>query len=92
MSGLQSLKNKSLENTEVKAEYDSLEAEFKLISTLLAMRASAGLTQLQVAERMGTRESNISRLEQGTGNPTIKTLMKYAQACGCELSLSFTHA
>ncbi|WP_281188871.1 helix-turn-helix domain-containing protein [Vibrio harveyi] len=92
MSNLRSLKNKALANPEVKAEYDALESEFKYINTLLSMRESAGLTQSEVAERMGTKESNVSRLETGAGNPTLKTLMKYAQACGCQLSLGFTHA
>ncbi|GEK15425.1 hypothetical protein [Aliivibrio fischeri] len=45
MSSLQSLKKKSLANSEVKAEYDMLESEFKFINTLLSMRESAGLTQ-----------------------------------------------
>lgn len=92
MSSLKSLKDKALSNAEVKTEYDALKSEFQFISTLLTMRESAGLTQQQVAERMGTKESNISRLEKGTSNPTIKTLVKYAKACGCELNLSFRHA
>ncbi|WP_323131681.1 helix-turn-helix domain-containing protein [Vibrio algarum] len=53
------------------------------------MRQNAGLTQYEVAERMGTKEANISRLEKGNGNPTIKTLTKYAKACGCQLDLSY---
>lgn len=92
MNNLQSLKKKALSNPKVKAEYEALEPEFKFIDTLLSMRESAGLTQLEVAERMGTKESNVSRLEKGTGNPTIKTLMKYAKACGCQLDFGFTHA
>ncbi|EHK6027580.1 helix-turn-helix transcriptional regulator [Vibrio parahaemolyticus] len=92
MSNLQSLKKKALANPEVKAEYDALESEFSVISTLLSMRETAGLTQSQVAERMGTKESNISRLEKGTGNPTIKTLMKYAKACGYRLDFGYRHA
>ncbi|WP_070971806.1 helix-turn-helix domain-containing protein [Vibrio sonorensis] len=92
MNNLKSLKQKALTNPEVKAEYDALEEEFNFIHILLSMRESAGLTQQQVAERMGTKEANISRLEKGTGNPTVKTLMKYAKACGCQLDLSFRHA
>ncbi|ENG7506239.1 helix-turn-helix transcriptional regulator [Vibrio parahaemolyticus] len=92
MSNLQSLKKKALADPKVKAEYDALEPEFNVISTLLSMRETAGLTQSQVAERMGTKESNVSRLEKGTGNPTIKTLMKYAKACGCQLDFGFRHA
>ncbi|MEH6825735.1 MAG: helix-turn-helix transcriptional regulator [Motiliproteus sp.] len=54
----------------------------------LKMRHAAGLTQEQVAERMGTRKSNISRLEKGT-NATVGTLEKYAKACGYHLSVGF---
>ncbi|OCA52425.1 helix-turn-helix domain-containing protein [Photorhabdus namnaonensis] len=85
MSSLKSLKSKALANPNVKAEYDALEPEFELINTLLRMRHAAGLTQNQVAQRMGTKEANISRLEKGNGNPTFKTLLNYAKACNCEL-------
>jgi transcriptional regulator with XRE-family HTH domain len=51
------------------------------------MRSKAGFTQAQVAERMGTSKSNISRLEHGNSNPSWSTLLKYAHACGFELSL-----
>ncbi|WP_391528339.1 helix-turn-helix domain-containing protein [Photorhabdus akhurstii] len=89
MSSLKSLKSKALSNPDVKAEYDALEPEFELINTLLRMRHAAGLTQNQVAQRMGTKEANISRLEKGNGNPTLKTLLNYAKACNCELHFGF---
>ncbi|MCG3469828.1 helix-turn-helix domain-containing protein [Xenorhabdus bovienii] len=89
MSSLKTLKSKALANPDVKAEYDALEPEFELINTLLRMRYAAGLTQDQVAQRMGTKEANISRLESGNGNPTLKTLLNYAKACDCELSFDF---
>jgi len=89
---LQALKAKAFANPEVKQAYEDLEPEFELINTLLRMRNAAGLTQDQVAERMGTKEANISRLEKGRGNPTLKTLMNYAKACNCELSFGYKHA
>ncbi|WP_350939753.1 helix-turn-helix domain-containing protein [Vibrio metschnikovii] len=89
---LQALKAKAFSNPEVKQAYDELEPEFELINTLLRMRNAAGLTQDQVAERMGTKEANVSRLEKGRGNPTLKTLMSYAKACNCELSFGYKHA
>lgn len=92
MTSLQSLRNKALSNVEVKAEYEALGDEFELISTLLRMRQTAGLTQQEVAERMGTKEGNISRLEKGNGNPTLKTLMNYAKACRCKLHVDFNAA
>ncbi|AFT97439.1 transcriptional regulator [Vibrio parahaemolyticus] len=92
MSRLQALKAKALQNPDVKQAYDELGPEFELIDTLLSMREEAGLTQQQVAERMGTKEGNISRLEKGKGNPTLKTLLGYAKACGCQLNFGYKHA
>lgn len=85
---LQTLKKRALTNPEVKAEYDNLEAEFTLIDQLISMRTQAGLTQEQVAERMNTQKSNISRLERGNSNSSWATLMKYANACGFDLLLN----
>lgn len=89
MSELDILIEEGLKNPEVKAEYDALESEFNIINTLLEMRSKAGLTQSEVAQRMGTQKNNVSRLEAGKGNPTIKTLENYAKACGCGLNLSY---
>ncbi|EJL3949862.1 helix-turn-helix transcriptional regulator [Vibrio parahaemolyticus] len=84
---LQKLKQRALANAEVKSEYDKLESEFSFIDQLLTMRTKAGLTQEQVAERMHTQKSNVSRLEKGNANPSWSTLLKYAHACGFELTL-----
>ncbi|EXJ12421.1 helix-turn-helix domain-containing protein [Nitrincola nitratireducens] len=84
---LQSLKQRALANADVKTEYDNLESEFSLIDQLLSMRTTAGLTQEQVAERMQTQKSNVSRLERGNSNPSWSTLLKYAHACGYELTI-----
>lgn len=84
---LQKLKHRALANAEVKNEYDKLESEFNFIDQLLTMRTQAGLTQEQVAERMHTQKSNVSRLEKGNSNPSWSTLLKYAHACGFELTL-----
>lgn len=84
---IQNLKNKALENPKVKKEYDKLEAEFELIDTLLFMRKKSGLTQDEIAKKMGTQKSNISRLEKGSSNPSWKTLQNYAHACGFEIHM-----
>ncbi|MBD2802115.1 helix-turn-helix transcriptional regulator [Xenorhabdus sp. M] len=89
MSQLQTLKAKALQNPEVKQAYDELNDEFEFINTLLSMRTEAKLTQQQVADRMGTKESNISRLEKGKSNPTLNTLVNYAKACGFQLDFSY---
>ena len=84
---VQKLIQRALTNTEVKNEYEKLDSEFSLIDQLLTMRTKAGLTQEQVAERMHTQKSNVSRLEKGNTNPSWATLLKYAHACGFELTL-----
>jgi transcriptional regulator with XRE-family HTH domain len=85
---LQHLKQQALAYTEVRAKYEQLEQEFAFIDQLLFMRTQAGLTQEQLAKRMHTQKSNISRLERGNANPSWTTLLKYAHACGFELSLT----
>ena len=85
------LKEKMLRNPEVKSEYDSLEKEFSLFEELLKARTVAGLTQAEVAERMGTKTPAIARLESGGGNkkhsPSLSTLQKYAQAVDCHVEI-----
>lgn len=89
MSKLQQLKARALQKPEVRQEYDALAEEFEFIDALLKMRTAAGLTQDELAHRMGTKKSNISRLEKGGTNPSWGTLKKYAHACGFELSMDF---
>jgi DNA-binding XRE family transcriptional regulator len=84
---LANLKKQALQHPEVAQEYNRLETEFSLIGQLISMRTKAGLTQEEVATRMHTQKSNISRMERGNANPSWKTLMNYAQACGFQLML-----
>jgi DNA-binding XRE family transcriptional regulator len=81
------LKAKALANPEVKAEYDRLNREeFAILDEILAARREAGLTQAQVAERMGTKAPAVARLESalasGKHSPSLVTLRKYAAALG----------
>jgi transcriptional regulator with XRE-family HTH domain len=78
----------------VRKEVESLEREEgALLDLLLKARHEAGLTQAQVAERMGTQPPAVARLERalatGKHSPSLATLRKYAQACGKELVLHF---
>lgn len=87
MMNFKDFKQKALENAEVRKEYEALQDEFSLIDQLITMRTSAGLTQEEVAKKLGTNKSNISRLERGRGNPSWGTLNKYAAACGFRVKL-----
>ncbi|WP_248851004.1 helix-turn-helix domain-containing protein [Thiomicrospira microaerophila] len=90
MMTLDKLKNELMQDPDFKKEYDALEEEFKLIEVLVDMRQKAGLTQEEIAQKIGTKKSNISRLESGTGNPGWKTLQKYAHACGFKIQLQYS--
>ncbi|MEN6625127.1 MAG: helix-turn-helix transcriptional regulator [Candidatus Sumerlaeia bacterium] len=86
------LKARALKRPDVKAEYDRLDEEFVILDEFLKMRAAAGLTQAEVARRMGTTQSAVARLESGRGNrsPSLATLRKYAKALGYRLELRLT--
>ena len=76
----------------VRAEVERLKREeFALLDALLAARQEAGLTQAQVAERMGTQAPSVARLERalatGKHSPSVATLRKYVKACGKRLVL-----
>ena len=76
----QSIKSRMLTDPEVRAAYKALEPEFNLAHEFIAARARAGLTQAEVARRMGTTQSVIARLESGTQIPSVSTLLKFAKA------------
>ena len=77
------------ENPEYRAAYDALEEEFALVRALIEARAGAGLTQEQVAQRMGTTQAVIARLEGGRVRPSTRTLERFAKATGTRLKISF---
>ena len=70
-------------------EYDALEEEFALAAALIKARSDAGLTQEELAKRMGTTQSVIARLEGGKSRPSTTTLAKLAKATGTRLRVSF---
>lgn len=76
---------------EFKAAYDDLEMEFTLLRELLLARQTAGLTQAEVAQKMGTKPPAVTRLETALSDqrhsPTLATLKKYAQAVDCKLEV-----
>lgn len=89
------LKEKALKKQTVRDEYEALKPEFNLLREMLKARHDAGLSQAEVAERMGTKPPAITRLESsltsGRHSPSIATLKKYAEAVGCHLEIKFVH-
>jgi len=82
MTDLAKLKARLLEDPQTRAEYDAQAPEFALAHELIAARTRAGLSQAEVAERMGTSQSAVARLESGRSLPSLRTLERYASATG----------
>ena len=82
-------KKKALQNEGVSKEYDALKPLFAIKKELIAARLSKAVTQDEVAKKIGTSKSNISRLESLNNSymPNLATLIKYAQALGMKLDI-----
>lgn len=77
-----------LKNPAVKQEYDALSPEYELMRQLINARLAMNMTQKQLAEKIGTKQSSIARLESGNYNPSFQFLQKIAAALGKKLSFS----
>ena len=78
----EAMKNKMLSDPAVRDAYDQMAAEFDLARELIAARVGAGLTQAELAKRMGATRSAVARIEGGRRLPSIQTLLRYAGATG----------
>jgi len=79
----------SLKNPKIKAEYNKLQPEFAVIQAVIDARVKKGVTQKDLAEKVGTKQSVISRLESGRANPSVAFLKKLAQALNSHLEIKF---
>jgi ribosome-binding protein aMBF1 (putative translation factor) len=86
------LKARLLADPNVKAEYDALASVFEIGAELLRARLRAGLSQAELAEKMGTSQSTIARLENGHMLPRTKTLLRYAEASGSRFHVRLSAA
>lgn len=91
MTKIADLKKRLMDSPEFRAEYEKADAEFAVIEALVRARMEAGLTQTEVAERIGTTQSAIARLEGGGISPSLATLRRYAEATGTRLQVSLVH-
>ena len=78
-----------MQNEEFRKEYEALEPEFAIIQAIIDARQETGLTQRELSERTGIAQSDISKLENGNANPSIRTLKRLAEAMGKQLKISF---
>ena len=82
--------NKQLEDPDFRKEWDEMEPEYQIMKAMIAARMETGITQQQLSEKTGINQSNLSRIENGNGNPSVSTLYRIASALGKKLSIPFT--
>ena len=82
------IKELLMKDDEFKAEYEKLKPRYDVISQIIEARTQTGVTQEELALRVGTQKSNISRLESGTYNPSLDFLIKVAHSLGKEMQIT----
>lgn len=87
MKNWKEVKAEILKDKAVKKEYDRLAPRYAVISELIAARIKNGMTQKQIAEKVGTKQSAIARLESGNVNPSLDFLEKIAKVFGSTLTI-----
>lgn len=81
--------DEQLNDAEFRKEWESLEPEFTIMQAIINARNSAGLTQKELSVRSGISQGDISKLENGNANPSVKTLKRLAAAMGKTLKIEF---
>lgn len=87
MNSFEKFKEDMFANAEVKEEYDALEPEFNIIQAMIDTRKQQNLTQRELSERTGITQADISRIENGTRNPSLEMLKRLAKGMGMKLKL-----
>ena len=90
MKNYKQFKRQLLKDKEIQKAHDNIKPEFDLIQIILRKRIEQGLTQEELANKIGTKQSAIARFESGTYNPTVSFLQKIADALGVQLKISIS--
>ena len=82
---------KQLQNEDFRKEYEAIQPEMDVIRAIVEARTSQNLTQKELAERTGINQADISKLENGTRNPSVNLLKRLADGMGMMLKIEFVH-
>lgn len=89
MSDFRKYLDEQLKDPAFKAEWDALQPEFSIMQAMIDARRQSGLTQKQLSERTGIAQGDISKLENGSANPSVRTLLRLADGMGMRLKIEF---
>ena len=89
MSDLQELTDELMQDQEFVKEYEAIQPEVNITRAILDARINAGMTQIELSQKSGISQADISRLEKGTRNPSLNLLKRLAEAMDSTLSIEF---
>ncbi len=89
MKSYSQVKKQLFQDEEIRKLYDEMNPEFAFIKQIIEKRLQKGLTQTQLAEKLGTKQSAIARLESGAYNPSLSFLKKVGHALDVNIKISF---
>lgn len=89
MSDFRNYLNEQLQRHSFKAEWDALQPELTIAQAMIDARKESGLTQKQLSERTGIAQADISKLERGNANPSLRTLQRLAAGMGMNVKIEF---
>ena len=89
MSDFRNYLNRQLQRPSFKAEWDTLQPELTIAQAMIDARKESGLTQKQLSERTGIAQADISKLERGNANPSLRTLQRLAAGMGMNVRIEF---
>lgn len=89
MSDFKAFLDEQMKDAAFRAEYEALEPEFTIMQAMIDARRAAGLTQQELSERTGIAQADISKLESGSSNPSLRTLKRLATGMGMRVKIEF---
>lgn len=89
MSDFKDYLNAQLKDPEFRKEYEALDTEYSIMQVIIDARNAMNMSQQELSKRTGIAQSDISKLENGNANPSIKTLRRLAEGLGMKLKISF---
>ena len=89
MSEFREFLGEQLQDPELRTEWDALEPEFAIIQAMINARTNSGITQKQLSERTGIAQGDISKIENGSANPSLNTLKRLASGMNMKLKIEF---
>jgi len=89
MSDFRNYLNRQLQRPSFKAEWNALQPELTIAQAMIDARKESGLTQKQLSERTGIAQADISKLERGNANPSLRTLQRLAAGMGMNVRIEF---